>query len=135
MRHHVFAALFAASAFAMIVSAHAQACDCGSRAPTRDEAFERAALVVEGRVTRVLPDALAVAVARVWKGKATQAVTVRNEGGSCAYRFKEGEAVVLYAGEAEGRFYVRQCANAVRVVQGREVGDEVDSLRARRPKP
>jgi len=108
MRHYLFAAMLAASAFATFVPRPAHACDCGSRAPTRDEAFERAALVVEGRVTRVRSDALAVAVAHVWKGKASAAITVRNEGGSCGYRFKEGEPVVLYAGEAEGRFYVRQ---------------------------
>lgn len=52
-----------------------------------------------------------------FKGPARHRVEVRNEGGSCGHRVAKGEHVLVYAGAAEGRFYVRQCAGT-RLVRG-----------------
>jgi len=101
----------------------ASACDCTRPEPSPEAAFEAAAFVAEGTVGEVRAHAFEVAVESRFKGPARARVEVRNEGGSCGYRVAKGARVLVYAGEAEGRLYVRQCASS-RVVLGEAARSE-----------
>lgn len=104
-------------AFATLRAVPSRACDCARPEPTPEQAFEAAAVVAEGQVGEVRSQSFELVVEARHKGPARARVEVRNEGGSCGYRFAKGDHVLVYAGEAEGRFYVRQCAGT-RVVFG-----------------
>jgi hypothetical protein len=101
----------------------ASACDCARPVPSPEAAFEAAAFVVEGRVGEVRAQSFELAVESRFKGPARARVEVRNEGGSCGYRLTKGARVLVYAGEAEGRLYVRQCAGT-RLVLGEAARSE-----------
>ncbi len=118
----------------------AAACDCGGNPPTIDETFAAAEVVAEGDVSEVRKNSVVIVVEVLHKGPSSLrgqpprelgcarrrdvtpsgrplVIEVRNEGGSCGYGFTVRDHVLVYAGEAEGRLYVRQCA-ATRVVTG-----------------
>jgi hypothetical protein len=101
----------------------AVACDCARSDPSPEQAFADAALVAEGQVGEVRAQAFELVVEARHKGPARARIEVRNEGGSCGHRFAKGAHVLVYAGEAEGRFYVRHCSGT-RVVVGEAARSE-----------
>lgn len=105
---------------------HALACDCVRAEPASAPAFDAAAFVALGHVGEVRDRAFELIVDRLEKGPTRARVEVRNEGGSCGFLVRKGERLLVYAGEAEGHLFVRQCAST-RVVRGEAARREADA--------
>jgi hypothetical protein len=117
-------------------SASAQACSCVTQ--TREQAFESAAAVFEGRVTEITrskPDAengsgrllVSMLVVRAWKGVEVERVTVltAGDGAACGYGFRQGESYLVYAYQGGAQPKVSLCSRTRPVA---EAGEDLDAL-------
>ncbi len=114
----------------------ARACSCST--PTREQAFESAAAVFEGRVTEVTrskegPDGgapelmVTLQVVRAWKGVDGERMTVLTAGdeAACGYSFQQGESYLVYAHQAKPRPRVSLCGRTRPAV---EAGEDIDAM-------
>ena len=79
-----------------------RACSCKSPPPPK-EAMEKMAAVFSGKAVKLEADEKAhevhvtFEVSRVWKGEVGKTITVTTGGGTCGFRFHEGDGYLVYA--------------------------------------
>jgi len=116
--------------------ARARACSCATQ--TREQAFESAAAVFEGRVIEITrskarPDGgpprvrVTLLVVRAWKGVQTERMTVLTAGdeAACGFGFREGESYLVYAQKGGSLPGVSLCSRTRPMA---EAGEDIDAM-------
>lgn len=89
----------------------ADACDCATAEPTREEALKSAEVAFEGRSLGSSGEETTFLVETATKGAAVgDRVRVRADASSCGYRFMPGDRVAIFAPRVDGALRLAQCS-------------------------